>query len=59
MAETEMKDMDQRRKEGNKLGLSLAKLHTSLNLATQELGMLTQPAVYGGESLAELQLRFY
>ena len=52
MAETEMKDMDERRKEGNKLELSLAKLHTSLNLATQELGMLTQPAVYGGESLA-------
>ena len=34
-------------------------LHTSLNLATHLLGLLTQLAVAGAGSLAKLQLRIY
>ena len=39
--------------------LKLATPHTSMDLATHFLEMLTQPSVNGGGILAELQLRIY
>ena len=38
---------------------SLSQIPTSLDLATNLLGLLSQPAVARAESLGELQLRIY